>query len=149
MLEQIWNTINQIPSEAWDILIEILVSAIIVSPLALGLKKWWKIDGEKVMLGLVILASLLASVIIYLQSDPRFAPWIVAVQGGLTFATTQPVYYLFVKPLFTRLSLWFSSQVDQAVALNDVKSAALPSDGLPIGNKELYGKSGDEISPKG
>lgn len=129
----ILDALNQVPAEAWTAAVQIVLSAVIVSPLALGLKKWWKIEGEKVMLGLVILGSLLATVVAYLQSDPQFAPWIVLVQGGLTFATTQPIYYLFIKPLFLTLGSWFASQVEQAAQLNDVKSATVPVDGLPIG----------------
>jgi hypothetical protein len=135
MFQQILDTLNQVPADVWGYVIQIIVSAVIVSPVALALKKWWKINGEIVMMGIVILGSVLSAVLIYLQSDPRFAPWIVAVQGGLTFATTQPVYYLAVKPLYRQLSAWFTSQVAEAVELNEVKSAAVPATGLPIGEQ--------------
>lgn len=134
-IQQILVALNEVPAEAWTTAVEVVVSALIVSPVALGLKKWWKIEGDKVMVGLVMLASLLAAVVLYLQSDPRFSPWVVAVQGALTFAATQPWYHFFVKPVAIRTATWFTSQVEQAAQLNDVKSATVPASGLPIGDQ--------------
>ena len=133
-LQPIADALNQVPPAFWPLAVQTVISAVIVSPLALTIKKWWKIEGEKVMMFIVILGSIVTAVIAYLQDDPKYGPWLVAVQGGLTFATTQPVYYLFVKPLYSGLASWFASQVAQAAQLNDVKSAAVPASGLPIGD---------------
>jgi hypothetical protein len=127
--------LNQIPADTWSQIIQIVLSAVIVSPAALGLKKLWKIEEEKIMLGVVILGSFVPAVILYLQSNAQLAPSIVAVQAGLIFASTQPIYLYFLKPLTRALGAWFSDQLTQAAALNDVKTAAVPETGLAIGNK--------------
>lgn len=126
------NTLNQVPPEAWSIIIEIAISALIVSPFMLGLKKWFKIHGEKLMVLLVAFFSIAASVVAYLIADPYFAPWIILVQGWLTFATTQPVYYLLVKPFFGKLGAWFTDQVAKATQITEAKAAAVPPEGLPV-----------------
>lgn len=133
-VQQILDALNQVPASVWQQAIQIVIGALVVSPVALALKKWWKIDGEKVMLGIVMLGSILAPAIVYLQTDPQFAPWFVLVQGWLTFATTQPVYYLFVRPLWGAIEGWFTGTIQQAISLNEVKSAAVPETGLPIGS---------------
>lgn len=131
MLDSILNTANQVPDEVWSAIIEVIMAALVVSPVMVGLKKWWKIHSEKVMMATVMLGSLGAAALIYLQTDPRFAPWVIVIQGWLVFATTQPVYFLFIKPLFRRISTWFAGQLEQAAKLNEVKTAAIPKTGIP------------------
>lgn len=135
LLRQALQILNDVPSEAWGALIDIVVSAFLVSPLALAIKKWFSVDGEKKMVGLVMFGSILAAGGAYLMSVPEFAPWIILITGGLTFATTQPVYYFFVKPLFTRLSAWFAEEVAKASLQTEAKAAAVPAEGLPISSK--------------
>lgn len=136
VLNQILNALNSVPAEVWGQVGEIVVSAVIVSPLALALKKWWKVNSEKIMVVMVMVGSILAAILAYLQTQPEFAPYFVAVQGALVFATTQPVYYFFVKPVWTRLVGWFETQVERAAELNDTKSAEVPSNGLPLSNEQ-------------
>ena len=62
---------------------------------------------------------------------PEFAPWIILVQGWLTLATAQPVYYFFVKPLFRRLGAWFTDQITKATQISEAKAAQVPPEGLP------------------
>jgi hypothetical protein len=52
--QQLLALLNSVPSDAWGVVIETIVSAFVVSPLALGLKKWLSVDSEHKMLGLVI-----------------------------------------------------------------------------------------------
>lgn len=131
-MQYILNILNSIPGDAWSVIIDVLVSAVIVSPLALGVKKWLSVDNEKKMLILVVVGSMLASAGAYLQSVPKFAPWFVLVQGWLVFATTQPVYFLFVKPLSKRLGVWFTEQIAKVALANEAKAAAVPAEGLPL-----------------
>lgn len=136
ILNQILTALNSVPAEVWGQVVEIVISAVIVSPAALALKKWWKVNSEKVMVFMVMLGSVAAAVIAYLQTQPEFQPYFIAVQGALVFATTQPVYYFFVKPVWIRLTMWFQSQVQKAAELNDTKSAQVPEGGLSLGNNE-------------
>lgn len=124
--------LNTIPSEAWNILAEVIVGALAVSPVMLAIKKWLSIDGEKKMMFLVIFGSMLASAGLYLRGIPQFAPWFVAVQGTLVFAFSQPVYYLFVKPLYRKLGASLTVQINKAKDLNEAKTAAVPAGGLPV-----------------
>lgn len=124
--------LNSIPSDAWGVTIETVVSAVIVSPIMMAVKKWWDIDNEKKMLLLVIAGSLLAGAADYLHGIPEFAPWFAIVQGWLVFATTQPVYRFFVKPLFARLGSAIAAQLAKVATVSEAKAATVPPQGLPI-----------------
>jgi len=134
ILKTVLDFLNQIPPDAWGALVQVVVSAIIVSPLALALKKWWKVNSEKIMLLIVSFGSVASAIVVYLMGNPDYAPWVISVTGAVTFATTQPVYYLFVKPIAIRVGTWFATQVSEAAKLNEAKSAELPASGLPIGS---------------
>ena len=116
------NVLNQVPQEAWDMVIQIVVSAVVTSAAALGVKKWLDVNREKLMVGGVMLASFVGPCLLYLKSDPQFAAWIVLVQSGLVFATTQPVYYFFVKPLCKKLGVWFGGEIAKASAIKDAEN---------------------------
>lgn len=137
ILQSILDTLNSISPEAWNLIIDTFVGAIIVSPLAVGIKKWLNIEDpkrrEKIMTIVVIVGSLGVATIMYLQNVPTFAPWFVAVQGMLVYATSQPVYYFGIKPLFARLGTWIAGEIAKATAINEAKGAAIPETGLPIG----------------
>lgn len=131
-LKQALDFVNSLPPEVWPIVTEIIVSALVVSPVMLGIKKWFSIDGEKKMVIFVMIGSMIASIVAYMLTVPEFAPWLILVQGWLVFATTQPVYYLFIKPLFRRIGTWFTDQITKAAAISEAKAAAVPADGLPL-----------------
>lgn len=136
ILNDILNTLNQVPSQVWDMAIQIILSAVLTSTAALGVKKWLDVNRERLMVVGVMAASFIGPVLIYLKTVPEFAAWIVLVQGGLVFATTQPVYYFFVKPLFQKLSAGLASQLLKAEEMNkvknDLKSALEPAGGLKV-----------------
>lgn len=138
ILHQLLQTLNSVPSDAWSTLVEIVISAFVVSPLAMAIKKWFngngdKKLGEKRMLTIVMLGSFASAAIAYLVTVPEFAPRFIVLQGTLTFAMTQPVYIYFVKPLSVRLGAWFTEQVAKASAITEAKAAKVPYGGLPIG----------------
>lgn len=132
MFDSILHALNSISPEAWSVVVQSVVAALIVSPLFVGVKKWFSVDGEKKMLFLVMLGSIGAAAVAYMLSVPSFAPWVILVQGWLTFATTQPIYLYFVKPTFKRLGVWFSEKLAEAAALNEARAAAVPAGGLPV-----------------
>src|SRR4051812_22272934 len=127
--DQVLKTLNSVPPEAWSYIsmaIETFLGALFVSPVMLGIKKWFAIEGEKKMLSLVMLASAISTVVIYLTTLPQFAPWIIPIQAGLLFATTQPVYNFFVKPACRRLGAYLTEQITKATMVNEAKAAAVP-----------------------
>lgn len=137
LLHSALQTLNSVPSEAWSMLVEVLVGALTVSPLAQAIKKWFNGDGDKTlgekrMLAIVMAGSVMAAAVSYIVTVPEFAPWVITVQGALTFAATQPVYVYLVKPLSKRLGAWFSEQVAKASAITEAKAAKVPAAGLPI-----------------
>lgn len=126
--QQILTFLNSVPSDAWGLVIETVVSAFVVSPLALGIKKWLSVDSEHKMLGLVILGSLVAGLLDYLHGVTLFAPYFALVQGWLVFATTQPVYKWLIRPLAAKIA----GTIVSAKQLADVKSAEVPAGGIPV-----------------
>lgn len=145
ILHHALNILNQVPREAWDMVIQIVVSAVVISPAALGIKKWLEVNSEKLMLIGVMTASVAAPALLYLKDMPQFAAWIVLVQGGLVFATTQPVYYFFIKPLSRKIGVWFGGQIAKAAEVKafqeDLKSALEPIGGLKPVSTPLPAKS--------
>lgn len=140
-LDSILSFLNSIPNEVWTAIIEVVVGAIIVSPVVLAIKRWRDIHSEKIMLALVIGGSFITAALLYLRSVPEFAPWAIAVQGWLVFATTQPVYIYLVKPLSIRIGIWFNGKVAAVAIANEAKSAAIPATGMPVtvGGSEDFG----------
>lgn len=126
------QALNNVPASAWDIVIQTIISAVTVSPIALGIKKWFSIESEKKMMLIVMVGSFITGASAYLLTVPEFAPWIIIVQSWLIYATTQPVYFLFIKPIFKRLGVWFTDQVSKATMVHEAKAAAVPPEGLPI-----------------
>lgn len=121
-------TVNGVPPEAWTVLVETIVAALLASPLVAGIKKWFQVHSDKVMLFVTILASIGGAVAAYLVNDPTFTAWWVPVHGWLIFATTQPVYRYLIKPIGNRIR----AEIDKAIELEKLKkSAVVPPSGLP------------------
>lgn len=135
MFQSILHTLNSIPPDVWSIVVQSAVSALVVSPVFVWVKKKFfddKVEREKLMLFLVMLGSFAAAAVAYLITVPTFAPWIILVQGWITFGTTQPVYFYAVKPFIRNVGAWFAGKLAEASAINEAKNAAVPATGLPI-----------------
>lgn len=116
-----WIALN-IP---WDL----VIASGVLSPVLLGVKKWFSVQSEKVMMTLVIVFGAIGATVSYLVGVPTTDPTIIAVHGLVISALSQPFYYLLVKPA----SKWLSAELAKAAAFDaEVKSAAIPADGLPI-----------------
>lgn len=132
------HVLNSVPPDVWDMVAEVVFSAVVISPLALGLKKWKDVNSEKIMTAIVILGSFASAALLYFRDQPEYAAWFIIVQGWLTFATTQPVYFYFVKPLFRRMSAWFAAKVAQAAIVDtELRSAQEPAGGLQVNVKQV------------
>lgn len=140
-LHAILNSLNSfatsIPQSVWDLLIQSAVGAITVSPIALGIKKWFSIDSDRKMLLIVTLGSFVAAAGAYLLTVPKFQAWIILLQGFAVLGMSQPAYYIIVKPAFGKLAAWFTSQVLKAAAKQEATAARVPATGLPIGTPSL------------
>lgn len=132
MFQNILHTLNSIPPSVWSVLVQSVVSALVVSPVFVAIKKHYEIDREKIMLGLVIIGSFFAASIAYLITVPTFAPWIILAQGWITLGIAQPVYIYGAKPLFNKLGAWFTGKMIEASGIVEARSAAVPATGLPI-----------------
>lgn len=102
----------------------------VLSPLLLGLKKWFSVQSERVMISLVALVALLTAGGHYLLTTPIQNPGVIAIQAAVLAFMTQPIYFFVVKPA----TAWFGEQLAKAAAFDaQVKSAIQPAGGLPIG----------------
>jgi hypothetical protein len=131
IISQVNSLVGSIPSGTWDILLQSAIGAVTVSPIALGIKKWFSIDSDKKMVLIVTIGSFLAAASAYLLTVPKFAPWIILLQGWITYGVSQPVYYIVVKPFFKRLGAFLVEKVTAVTLLNEARAAAVPSTGLP------------------
>jgi hypothetical protein len=92
----------------------------VLSPVLLGVKKWFSVQSEKVMISLVALSSMLVAAGHYLLNVPTHDPTIIAAQGAALAFMTQPFYFFIVKPLAAAVS----EQLAKAAAFDaQVKSA--------------------------
>jgi hypothetical protein len=93
----------------------------VLSPLLLGIKKWFSVQSEKVMITLVALSSMIVAGAHYLLSVPTHDPTVIAVQGAALAFMTQPFYFFIVKPVAAAVG----EQLAKAAAFDaQVKSAA-------------------------
>lgn len=126
MLNTLLNLLNSVVTHIpWDI----LLASGVISPLLVGIKKWFSVQSEKVMITLVAVLSLLTALAHYLMTTPTSDPTIIAVQGAVLAFMTQPVYFFVVKPFY----LWISGELAKANAYDqELKSAIIPEEGLPL-----------------
>lgn len=118
-MQEVLNVINYIVVHMpWNA----VAASGVLSPLLLGIKKWFSVQSEKVMITLVALLACLTAAGHYLLTVPTHNPSIIAVQGFVLAFMTQPIYFFVVKPTVK----WFDERVEEAAALNLAKSAAEP-----------------------
>jgi hypothetical protein len=129
-MEQVLSTLNTISQAIpWDL----VMASGILSPAVLLVKKWLHLQSEKVMMTLVLVLSMIGSAVTYILSTNSADPSIIAVQGLMVAAMSQPVFFLVVKPF----SVWFGGELAKARAFDaEVKSAAIPASGLPVSNQQ-------------
>lgn len=120
-----WLAIN-IP---WDV----IIAAGILSPIGLYIKKKRNIESDKVMLFIIILLSTIAAVGSYLLTVTTADPSIIAAKSALIYFTSQPIYILCLRPAYG----WLSAELAKARAFDaEVKSAAIPAEGLPVSSAQ-------------
>jgi hypothetical protein len=107
---------------------EALAASGVISPLLVGIKKWFSVQNEKVMISLVILISGLAVAGNYMLHVPTSDPYIIGIQTAVLAFMTQPIYFFIVKPAIA----FFKNEVEKAAALNEVKSATVPKGGITV-----------------
>lgn len=123
---------HQIPPGAWQ---AILASGIL-SP---ALHIWHKIHvtrkekeiAEWAMLAITILVAFGASVFQYLLNTHPGNPKIIALHTSVLAFTMTPTYIWAVKPIFAWLSAKNAQSNVYAAQLAELKSAVIPSTGLP------------------
>ena len=134
-MDQIIPTINNalvsVPNEYWNMFVEIVFTALITSSALTGLKRWWDLHNEKIMITLTICGTMLAGAVTYLAGVQPFSKWAALLQGVLVFAASQPIYFLVLKPLFKKIGAWWTSQLTKVALNQEAKSAVVPDGGLP------------------
>lgn len=105
-----------------------IVASGFISPLLVGIKKWFSVKSEKVMISLVTIISGVVAALNYLIHIPTHDPTIIAVQAAVVAFMTQPIYFFVVKPALG----WLGDTIAAAAAFRkEVQSAAVPTSGLP------------------
>lgn len=122
---QLLHFLNAVPGGAW--------SAILASPFLSGalqgVKHWLSIQNEKLMLGVVTVICFLAGVAYYLHQAYPTNPMIVGAYTAILGFTTQPFYYLFIKPLYKKAT---DKTALAAIGEQDLHTAAIPPGGVPF-----------------
>ena len=123
-MENIISTLNNIVSHIpW----QAIAASGIISPLLVGIRKWFNIKSKRVLIFLVSLMSAGAVTVNYLLRVPTSDPSILAIQASVVAFMTQPIYHFVVKPGFA----WFADTIEAAALFkSEVRSAALPQSGV-------------------
>lgn len=104
------------------------LSALFVGPQK-AIKKWFE-HNEVIIIGLIgVTSTALMFVWNYLVHSYPTNPHLTAVQGFALAFSTQPVYFIIVKPLSQKIGVWFAERVKKA---ESIQSAAIPPEGLPL-----------------
>lgn len=114
-----WIALNA-PWEA--IIASGVLSGLLVGPQKL-VKKLFE-HNEQVMILIVGCAGLLVAGGNYLLHTPTQEPTIVALQGLALAFGSQPFYFIIVKPLSKRASVWFAARVAEASLIREARAAA-------------------------
>lgn len=123
------TTLNVLNWLALNIPWDLVLASGILSPLLLGVKKWFSVQSEKVMMSLVLVFGVVGAAVTYLMGTPTTDPSIIAAHGLMIAAMSQPVFFILVKPV----SRWLSTELAKAAAFDaEVRSAAIPAEGLPV-----------------
>lgn len=121
-------TLNVINWLAVNIPWDLVLASGVLSPVLLAIKKWRHIQSEKVMMSLVLVVSIAGATASYILSSTSDLPTVIAIQGLMVAAMSQPWYYIIYKPA----TKWLSAELAKAKAFDaEVKSAAIPAAGLP------------------
>lgn len=120
------NLLNDVPTEAWQVLIELTIAAVLGSNLTLGIKKWWHVDNERKMFSLTIVSMLVAALIVHLRNVPELHPFFAAIGLAVAFIINQNYYRFFLKPLVARLSAWMTENIKELNA-DEAKTAIEPT----------------------
>lgn len=112
ILQQVLEILNYVSANIpWDA----VAASGVLSPLLVGVKRWFSVQSERIMISLVILFAMLAAAGNYLLNVPSQDPGVIAVQGAVLAFMTQPVYFFVVKPAYK----WFSGQLAKAAAFDE------------------------------
>lgn len=131
ILKTILSVLNQVPADVWNILVEAAVGAFAVSPVVAAVKKFFSVDGERKMIIITTVFSLIAGAVAYLVKDPDFAPWVIPVTGFITLGMSQPVYYFAIKPLCRKLGEVIATKIAEATKVVEARAALVPEGGVP------------------
>lgn len=126
IVHSILNVLNWIALNVpWDL----VIASGLLSPVALGFKKWRDIQSEKFMMTLVLILGVAGAAATYLMETPTTDPSIIAARGLMIAAMSQPWYFVIYKPAVK----WLSAELAKARAFDaEVRSAAIPAEGLPV-----------------
>lgn len=95
------------------------------------IKKWYK-HYELIMILSAFVGSFGLVVLNYVQSNPTFAPQLLAVQAAAMAWMTQPWYRLIVKPMWAAAAKYLQTQISEAQFRHEAQTALVPANGLPI-----------------
>lgn len=130
-LQNVLDFLNALPPEYWAVILATIpVSGIIVVVKIWAQRKWDKTPSSTKMFLINFFALVGMAVAAYLSTTPTEDP-IDAISSvvGLGLLVQQPIYFRFIKPI---IKLTFQNW-DAGKALDEeMRSAALPKDGLPL-----------------
>lgn len=123
--QQVLHFLNAVPGGAWAA----ILSSPFLSGALQGIKHWLSVQNEKLMLGIVTVICFLAGVAYYLHQTYPSNPMIVGAYTAILGFTTQPFYYLFIKPFYKKAT---DKTALAAIGEQDLHSAVIPAGGIPL-----------------
>jgi len=122
--------------------LEIIGASGALSTLLVGVKKWFSVQSDKVMISLLFLSAGLLAVGHYLLTAPSDDPSIIALQGAAFAVLTQGVYHFAVKPA----RKWLQARVLEAAELKLSQEAEAPAVYSSTATTQTFTVPGNSVS---
>lgn len=98
-----------------------------VSLLSQLFKKWFKIENEKFMFGIVLAIAGLGSFLDWFLTSNSLPPTVIGLQTSILVGIAQPVYFYVIKPLNNVISIYKANKDAIKAKLAEIEVAKIPT----------------------
>lgn len=99
-----------------------------VSLLSQVFKKWFKIENEKWMFGIVLGIAALGSFLDWFLTSNTLPPTVIGLQTSILVGIAQPVYFYVIKPLNNVITIYKANKEAIKAKLAEVEVAKIPKE---------------------
>jgi len=107
--------------------IALVLGAVGISVFVQGLKKWFKLENERVVFTIILVITLLGSFLDWFLHSAQLPPVIIGIQTTLLVGIAQPFYIYVVKPLTMLLNGYKANKAAIQEKLAQLETTEVPT----------------------